>query len=76
MIADTKLSLFVDRLKSMIGKLLKRARKRWRNRAAPKRRKTRRKSAASKAGSALARRRWQALKRDNVIPFKRKRAGS
>jgi hypothetical protein len=73
---QSPLERLVDWLGSSVKRLLKRARKRWATKSAPKRRK-RRKSAASRAAKMLAKKRWAAKRAkpavNNVVPFKRHR---
>jgi len=66
-----------DALAFKVKRLLQRVRKRLRGMKAPKRRRKRRKPAASRAGAALARKRWNAAKQkqSNVLPFRRRRVG-
>jgi len=70
------LDTLFDALAASVKGLAKRVRRRWRQWTAPKRRKKRRKPAASRAGRALAQKRWRAAKRNqsNVLPFRRRRS--
>jgi hypothetical protein len=65
-----------DALAAKVKRLIKRVRKARRKWFAPKRPKRRRKPAASRAGRALAQKRWRAAKQKqtNVVPFKRRRS--